>query len=172
MVTGHLSAAYFARARYPRAEIVALLLASVLPDLADFVLPQGNKCRTSCGLFTHAFPAFLVLAAAAATLAWFIWHRRATALLVGAMVILHIVFDFWTGDKPLWFGGPPVGLTMYRYQAADFVLESAMVVAGWLVLRRSPGAPRLAVKYTTLFLLIFAQGTFDLWHYMVIGGAK
>ncbi|MEO8334042.1 MAG: hypothetical protein ABI664_03665 [bacterium] len=164
MVTGHLSTAYLARARFPRSELVALLVASILPDLADFVLPQGNQCRTSCGLYTHAFPAILVLAALATALSWAIWHRRATALLVGCLVCVHTLFDLTTGFKPFWFGGPPIGLGLYRYQRIDFVAESLMVIAGWVALRRSKNAPRLAITYPALFALIAVQAAFDMYH--------
>ena len=78
MVTGHIAFAFAARARWPRAELFALVVASLVPDLADFILPQGDQCRTSCELYTHAFPAVLVLAAAMAGIAWGVWHRRIT----------------------------------------------------------------------------------------------
>src|SRR3954462_7303393 len=106
MLIGHVSLAYLARARWPRAELVMLLVATMLPDLADFVLPQGNRCRASCGLITHAFPAFLVLGAVAAGFAWFIFHRRIVAVVAGTLVILHIALDFLTGYKQFWIGGP------------------------------------------------------------------
>jgi hypothetical protein len=163
VVTGHLSAAYLARARWPRSEIVALLVASILPDLADFVLPQGNQCRTTCGMYTHAFPAFLILGAAAATLAWFIWHRRSTSVLVFAMVALHVACDFITGDKPFWFGGPQVGLALYTRPVIDFLLETALAAGAWLVLRRSASPPRLPVRTEALLILIALQAVFDFW---------
>jgi hypothetical protein len=165
LVTGHLSTAYLARAKWPRSEMVALLVASILPDLADFVLPQGNQCRTSCGLYTHAFPAIVILALLASVLAWFIWHRRATAVLVGVLICVHALFDLTTGFKPFWFGGPSMGLGLYRFQLLDFAVESIMVIAGWLVLRRSKDAPRYATTYTALFLLIALQAAFDAYQY-------
>jgi hypothetical protein len=158
-----------ARAKWPRSEIVALLVASILPDLADFVLPQGNQCRISCGLYTHAFPAILVLALLASGLAWAIWHRRATALLVGALVCTHALFDLTTGFKPFWLGGPAIGLGLYRFQLLDFVVESMLVIVGWVMLRRSKDAPRLAITYTALITMLALQGAFDLYHYRRFG---
>ena len=163
MVTGHLAMAYLARARWPRTELVALLAASILPDLADFVLPQGNQCRTACGMFTHAFPAFLVLAGLATVLAWFIWHRRATSALVFAMVLVHVASDFLTGHKPFWYGGPPIGLGLYAHEAMDFVVEAAMMAGAWWVLRRSPAPPRHAVQWWTLAVLVAIQAGFDVY---------
>ena len=164
MVTGHIGLAYLARARWPRAELAALVVATMLPDLADFVLPQGNQCRTACGMYTHAFPAVVVLAAAMSALAWGVWHRRATAMLAGALVILHVVSDFATGYKPLWLGGPATGLNLYRYGPADFFVESAMMLVGFLILRQSPKPPRVATHPLTLVFLVAAQAAFVLWN--------
>lgn len=169
MVIGHVSLAYFARARAPRAELLALIVAAMLPDLADFVLPQGNQCRSSCLLYTHAFPAFLVLAGAASALAWGIWHRRSTTVWVAVMIVAHVVCDLLTGYKAMWFGGPPVGLMLYRYQALDFLLESGMMIGGWIALRRSAHSPKWAVRYATLVTLIALQGAFDVWHHRKFG---
>jgi hypothetical protein len=166
MVIGHLSVAYLARARWPRTEIVALLVASILPDLADFVLPQGNQCRTACGMYTHAFPAFLVLGAAASALAWFIWHRRATAVLVFVMVVLHVALDFFTGHKPFWYGGPPMGLSLFDHHVLDFAIEAAMGTAGWWLLRRTAAPPRLAISVAALAVLLALQAGFDIWMHL------
>ncbi len=163
MVTGHLAVAYAARARWQRASLVALLVATALPDLADFVLPQGDRCRAACVMYTHAFPAVLVLAAAMAALSWGIWHRRITALLAGALVVVHVLCDFFTGFKPFWAGGQPTGLDLYRFAYADFGVECALMTAGWLLLRRSPNAPRWAVHPLTLVMLWVLQGIFDFW---------
>jgi hypothetical protein len=170
VVIGHLSTAYVARAKWPRAEMVALLVASILPDLADFVLPRGNLCRVACEMYTHAFPAVVVLAIAASALAWAIWHRRATALLVGALVCLHVLFDLPTGFKPFWYGGPSVGLGLYRYHALDFLVESGMMLTGWIILRRSADPPRWAVHYATLITLVGLQATFDIVFYRLYSG--
>ena len=149
---------------------MALVVAAILPDLADFVLPQGRQCRTQCEMYTHAFPAVLVLTVAMAALAWGIWHRRVTALLAGAMVLLHVVFDFATGFKPFWFGGPSEGFNLYRFQAVDFAIESAMMTLAWVILRRSPSAPRWAVHPVTLGVLVTIQAAFDIWQYRMFGG--
>ena len=169
MVTGHLSLAFLAKARWPRAAFVALLVASILPDLADFVLPQGNQCRTSCELYTHAVPAVLVLGALMSALAWEIWHRRVTAVLAGGLVVLHVACDLLTGFKPFWLGGPPTGLELYRFPVADFALEATLSTVGWLVLRRSAQAPRWAVHPVTLLVLLTIQAAFDLWQRCALG---
>lgn len=170
MVTGHLSVAFAARARWPRAELLALSVAAFMPDLADFILPRGDQCRTSCELFTHAFPAFVLLAIATTALSWAIWHRRITAMLSGVMVLLHIACDMVTGTKQFWVGGPAVGLGLYQREGADFLIEATMMVVAWAMLRRAQAPPRRAVHPLTLVLLIVAQATFDLWRFRVGGG--
>lgn len=161
MVTGHIAIAFAARARWRRAELIALVVASMVPDLADFVLPQGDQCRTSCELYTHAFPAVLVLAAAMAGIAWGIWHRRITTELAGALVVFHVVCDMLTGYKKFWVGGPDMGLSLYSHAGADFALEVSMMTAAWMLLRRTPQAPRWATHPIALVVLLSAQAAFD-----------
>lgn len=164
MVTGHIAIAYAARARWPRAELFALVVASLVPDLADFVLPHGDRCRTSCELYTHAFPAVLLLAAAMAGIAWGIWHRRVTSSLAGALVIVHVACDMLTGYKKFWIGGPDVGLNLYGHEIADFALEATMMSVAWTMLRRSPQPPRWAAHPVTLVVLVLGQAVFNLLH--------
>src|SRR4051794_34635895 len=163
MFIGHIGVAYAARARWPRAELVALLVATMLPDLADFALPQGDRCRGNCGLYTHAFPAFLVLAATAAAFAWFIWHRRAAAILAALLVLSHIALDLLTGYKQFWIGGPETGAVLYHHPLVDFAIETTMMIVAWMILRRTARAPRHAVRVVTLVLLIGVQAAFDGW---------
>jgi hypothetical protein len=164
VVVGHIAIAFAARARWPRAELFALVVASLVPDLADFVLPQGDHCRTTCELYTHAFPAVLVLAAAMAGMAWGIWHRRITTSLAGALVIVHVVCDMLTGYKKFWIGGPDMGLNLYGHEGADFLLEVSMMSAAWALLRRTPQAPRWATHPMVLVTLVVTQAMFDATH--------
>jgi len=164
VVTGHIAVAFAARARWRRAELFALVVASLVPDLADFVLPQGDQCRTTCELYTHAFPAVLVLAAAMAGIAWGVWHRRITTYLCGALVVVHVLCDTLTGYKKFWVGGPDMGLSLYNHQGADLALEASMVVAAWVLLRRTPNAPRWGTHPLTLVVLLLVQASFDAIH--------
>lgn len=163
MVTGHLATAYLARARWQRAALLPLLVASIVPDLADFALPQGDQCRTSCELYTHAVPAVFVLAAGAAVLSWNIWHRRVTTNLVAGLVVLHVAMDFITGHKAFWPGGPPLGLSLYERPVADFALEATIVIIAWITLRRSENPPRAAVHPLALVALLALQAGLDGW---------
>jgi hypothetical protein len=163
MVTGHLATAYLARTRWHRAALLPLLVASIVPDLADFALPQGDQCHTSCELYTHAMPAVFVLALGAGVLVWAIYHRRTTAILAGGLVLLHVCMDLITGFKPYWPGGPSIGLQFYGHPLWDFLLESVIVIGAWTLLRRTKGAPRLAVHPAALGALMLLQAGFDLY---------
>jgi hypothetical protein len=164
VVVGHIAIAFAARARWPRAELFALVVASLVPDLADFVLPQGDHCRTTCELYTHAFPAVLVLAAAMAGMAWGIWHRRITTSLAGTLVVVHVLCDTLTGYKKFWVGGPDMGLALYEHEVADFALEATLMTVAWMLLRRTTGAPRWGTHPLTLLILLLLQATFDALH--------
>ena len=165
MVTGHIAVAFAARARWQRAALFALVVATMVPDLADFVLPQGDQCRTSCELYTHAFPAVLLLAAAMAGMAWAIWHRRITTLLAGCLVVVHVLCDMLTGFKKFWVGGPDMGLSLYNHEGVDFALETLMMIGAWALLRRTPQAPRWARHPLTLVVLVLLQAAFDASHH-------
>ena len=152
-------------------EVSLLLQIRDLPNLvvADFVLPQGDQCRTSCELYTHAFPAVLVLAAAMAGMAWGIWHRRVTSRLAGALVVVHVLCDVLTGYKKFWVGGPDMGLSLFNHEGADFALEALMMAVAWAILRRTSAAPRWAVHPATLIVLVLTQAAFDAWHFRITG---
>lgn len=161
MVTGHIALAYLARSTWRRATLLPLLVATLIPDLADFALPQGDRCRTACALYTHAVPAVFVLAVAAAVLSWYVFHRRATTNLVAALVLAHVASDLVTGYKSYWPGGPKLGLQLYAHPVTDFTVEAAMMIGAWVVLRRSLDAPRTAVHPATLLLLLTVQAAYD-----------
>ena len=163
MIVGHFAVAYAARARWQRAALLPLLVATIVPDLADFALPQGDKCRTSCELYTHAMPAVFVLAIAAAFLTWEIYHRRVTSYLVAALVVVHVAMDLVTGSKPYWPGGPNLGMHLYNRPLADFALEASLVVLAWITLRRTKDAPRAAVHPAALLVLLTLQAGMDIW---------
>jgi hypothetical protein len=58
-------------------------------------------------------------------------------LVVAAVVASHAVADFMTGLKPTWPGGPMIGLELYHHPVFDFAIEGLVIVAGWLLYRKS-----------------------------------
>lgn len=165
MIIGHVGIAFGARAldrRDPdaRAPLMALMAASFAPDMLDGVLALAGVCNPD-GLYSHSLPAVAALAAGFA-LASLAYSRRATtALLVAALVLLHLPPDYVTGVKATWPGGPIIGLYVYRWPWLDLLVETPVIVAGWWMLRRSRFSPRWVVSGFTLAALLAVQVGFD-----------
>lgn len=165
MIAGHIGIALAARARWPRVPLLALIAGSAAPDLVDFVTAALHICGPQ-GLYSHSLPAIAIeVAVIGAGTA--LWRRSpgAVALMV-AMVVLHLIADYITGLKVLWAGGPVVGLDLYSYPIADFVLEAVVTFTGWRMLRSSPFADRWAATPILLALLFAAQAALDAASYV------
>jgi hypothetical protein len=114
-----------------------LIVATQLPDWADATLCIAGVRSTVPGLYSHSLVAVGVLAAAAALFGAASLRDSRGGLLVGVVVASHALGDYFTGSKPTWSGGPTVGLLLYDRPALDFILEAAIVTAGWLLYQRS-----------------------------------
>lgn len=137
MLIGHLGPAYAARARWADVPVGWLLGATMAPDIARLALsatPRGTSLDLN--QYTHFLPWSLLLAGVLALLAWLPRRDRLRALVVGGLVLSHVALDMISGHKPLWWGGP-VGLDLQEYQQVELVIESGLVIAGWIVLRRA-----------------------------------
>src|SRR5688572_30885343 len=68
----------------------------------------------------------------------------------------HTRFDCdWSSDvcsSDLWPGGPLVGLSLYERPALDFLVEAPVIVAGWLLYRRSLPALSRNSRYSMALL--------------------
>lgn len=166
MIAGHLGVAMAARARWPRLSLFAIAVAALVPDLVDFATAALHICGEK-GLYSHSLPAIaievVVLGGAMA-----LWRRSpAAGAMVAAMIVLHLAADFITGEKLLWAGGPIIGLNLYDYPIADFVLEAVVTYTGWRMLRSSPARDVLAAAPMALVLLLVAQAALDVQAYVV-----
>jgi hypothetical protein len=159
MLIGHLGPACAARARWPDIPVSWLLVATMAPDLARLALAATpNATRLDLNLYTHYLPWSLLLAAAAALLAYMVRRDGRSALVVGAVVLSHVALDMISGRKPLWYGGP-WGLEAQQYQQVEFVIEAGLLVAGWRLLRRvEPGA--LLARRSVLAALLVIEATY------------
>lgn len=166
MIAGHLGIAMVARARWPRLPLFTIAVAAFVPDLVDFATAALHICAEK-GLYSHSLPAIaievVVLGGAIA-----LWRRSpAAGAMVAAMIVLHLLADFITGEKLLWGGGPVVGLNLYDYPIADFALEAVVTYAGWRTLRASPARDALAAAPIALLLLLAGQAALDVEAYLV-----
>lgn len=165
MIVGHLGIAYGARALDKRgpdsaAPLPWLLAAAVAPDILDGLYSLRGYCNPD-DVFSHSLPAVGILAALLGTAAFIRTRSATTALIVAALVVLHLPPDYLTGRKGLWPGGPVVGLYIYRWRWLDFLVEVPVIVAGWWMLRRTSFRPRWAVSVLALAAMIAVQLSFD-----------
>ena len=119
---------------------------------------------TNTAAWSHSLPAVCVLAAAFAALTLALRHCKKDAAVVALVCLSHVAVDYLTGHKPLWLGGPVVGLGLYKYQLIDFVIESAVVVVGWaMYFRTLPDTRRSKrpIAIGLLCLLLSMQAVFD-----------
>jgi hypothetical protein len=160
MIAGHLSLAYAVRAVRRDAPLALLLVAAVLPDIADLTYSTLAICSVK-GTYSHAYPALAVLAALAAVVAYAITKRPGVAVWAAVAVLLHSPADWITGEKYVWAGGPIIGANLYRWPWADFLVEAPLVVLGWLALRKSGAGPGYAVRRWAVVGLIALQAGMD-----------
>jgi hypothetical protein len=134
---GHIGIALGAKGIKRSVALSVLIVASQLPDWADAGLCLAGVTSATPGMLSHSFPAIGTLAVGIALAYMMTTRDTQGALFVGAVTVSHALADYVTGLKPTWAGGPTIGLQLYRYPAADFVVEAVVVCAGWLVYRAS-----------------------------------
>ena len=140
-----------------------LILLSQACDWVE-ILAYPVTPRAIPDLYSHEFP-FVVVAGLVATAAVWLWKRSAGAAAIAlALYLSHPLLDLVTGVKPLWVGGPPVGLGLVQRPVADFVTQAAVCALGVAVYGQSlPRARRRHVAAAApLVLLVVLQGMSDL----------
>ena len=160
MVIGHLGVALVARARWPRVPLALLAAASVAPDFVDLALAALHVCAPA-GIYSHSLPAAGLIAIVWGSAAALALRSRGAGAVVAAVVLLHLPADYVTGFKVFWPGSPAIGLGLYSYPLADFVLEALIAFAGWWILRAAPASPRWAVRPLFFVCMLAAQLTLD-----------
>jgi membrane-bound metal-dependent hydrolase YbcI (DUF457 family) len=136
-----------------------LLIAAQVPDWLDAGFCIADVGRGPAGLYTHGFIP-VATAAVAISLFTYAFTRDATGALIVALVVAsHWGLDYLTGIKPTWPGGPVVGMNLYSRPFVDAAIESATILAGWLLYRRAlpESARNSGWTYATLFALCALQ---------------
>ena len=154
MLTGHVAVAmgtYGIRRTIP---LWLLIIASQLPDWADASICTMGITSPVPGLYSHSFIAIGLMSAGAFAVSYFLSRDARGSLLAGALVLSHAFGDYVTGWKPTWAGGPMIGMELYRRPALDFVFETLVIVAGWLVYQRSFEAERRYSRDLIALLLV------------------
>jgi len=159
VITGHLGIAGAAHASRRDSTLPWLLVAAMAPDIVDALFVVARQCNPH-GLYSHTVPAAALFAVVFGAVAYYFTGQRATGLLSTLLVLAHLPADFITGHKLFWPGGELMGLQLYDYHPiVDVVLESALVVFSWRLLRSRTWAPRWATRRATLVCLIVVQIT-------------
>ena len=179
MYAGHIGVALAAKRAWPLVPLWLLVIASELPDWTDAGLCIAGVRTPVYGMMSHSIPAILVLAVTAATLVIVIERPhpqvvRTAVVAVALMVVLHMVADWLTGLKPTWAGGPMIGLELYRWPVADFLLEALVVILGWLAYRSTLPTRARASRSSSLLLasLVVLQLAADVSFALVPGLKK
>jgi hypothetical protein len=134
---GHIGIAMAAKGFRPTIPMWLLVLATQLPDWTDAAVCSAGISSPPSGLLSHSLPAVAVQGGLLALLYYGAARDTAAAGLVGLVVVSHSIADYVTGLKPMWPGGPWIGLQLYQQPAIDFLIEAIVVLLGWLVYRRS-----------------------------------
>ena len=158
MYVGHLGIALGGKGLRRDAPLWLLVLATQGPDWAEaFFCATGT---TAHAMWSHSVPAVLALAAAMALASYAGTRDGAVSGLAAALVVSHLLVDYVTGIKPMWPGGPKVGLDLYTRPGWDFLLETTVIVVGWWLYRRSltPESRSRRLVQGLLLALIVMEG--------------
>ena len=174
MYAGHIGVALGAHGIRKAIPLWLLIIASQLPDWADAGLCLVNIRPAVPGLYSHSFPAVAILALIAALVYCMMLRDPAGMFIVATVVVSHALLDFLTGTKPTWIGGPVVGLGLYRHPVIDFAIEAMVLIAGWLIYRRSlPEDRRTSPPVLTLLgALLAIQAAADIFFSLAPGLRK
>ena len=162
MYAGHVAIALGVRGVRRDLPLWVLVLASQACDWVELVVHPFAP-RTFTDVYSHAYPFVLVYALVAAALVW-VWKRSASAALTVLLVYLsHPVADFITGYKPLWLGGPNLGLQVVAHPGVDFAVQGLVCFLGFAIYWRSLPATRRRhlSAVLPLLLLLTLQGLSD-----------
>lgn len=137
MYAGHIGVGLGAWSYRKAIPLWLLLVAAQFPDWLDAGMCLADLDRGPFGLYTHGFIPVGIAALAFALVAYAITRDFSAALIMALVVTSHWALDYLTGMKPTWPGGPIVGLGLYSRPVLDVMMESATILAGWLLYRRT-----------------------------------
>lgn len=136
MYLGHVGIALGAKGMRREVSLLVLLVATYAPDWID-----GGLCVIGAydprGMFSHSFPAIALLVVIVLTIFRVKKRDMISGLVVCAVVMSHMIFDWITGYKPTWPSGPMIGLRLYSHPVANLVLETVVILIGVFLYRRS-----------------------------------
>lgn len=166
MYIGHIAAALVAKRIRPQIGLAVLLLATYTPDWIDVGLCFAGSPQP---MLSHSIAAVAVFAIAAAAAYGVAVRDWIGAIVIGATVASHVAFDYVTGSKPTWPGGPVIGLGLYANPAADFLIEGTLIAVGVVLYARTLPSRRTFSADALLMggALLAMQLAIDIGHALV-----
>ena len=143
MYVGHVGAALAAKRVHRSVGLLLLLIATYTPDWVDSALCLAGTYNQS-GILSHSMPAVALFAVLGFAIYGFSTRDWRGALVIAAVIVSHMLFDWITGHKPTWPGGPAIGLGLYEHPVADFIVESVAIVTGVALYARTLPSRRRA----------------------------
>lgn len=134
MFLGHFGLALAVKGADPKLPLATLLAISAGPDLIDPLLSMSGVDGSA---LTHTGPACLSYFVVVITLTVWRTRRWSAALLCGILAASHFLADLITSRLELWPGGLEIGWRLYDLPWANFGLEAAIILGGWLMYRRT-----------------------------------
>ena len=136
MYIGHVGAALAAKRVRPSVGLFALLVATYTPDWVDAGLCLAGAYNPDA-MLSHSIPAVVLFAAVGFAVHALKTRDWTAAIVVAGVILSHMLLDWITGYKPTWPGGPLIGLRLYGYPVADFILEGLLIAAGAVLYGRT-----------------------------------
>jgi hypothetical protein len=180
MFIGHYSAAFVAAAHPKAPKLGTLFVAAQLVDFAFFLFVLGGieKMRIKPGItasspldlfympYTHSLVGTLAWAALFALLLNPIHKNWTAALIGGAVVMSHWVFDVLvhTSDMSIAGGPPKFGLALWDHPMIEFPLEIGLVLgSAWFYARAT--MPNMGRFRRRLMVLIGVMLAVQMWNW-------
>jgi hypothetical protein len=164
MFIGHVAIALVAKRARESVPLAALLAATFGPDVIEITLLAFERwVNLPTSLGSHSIPAVALGAAAVGTAYWLKTKDRRGGAVLSGVYASHWAADLITGTgKPTWLGGPKLGLSLYDYPLIDFVFESTLLLAAWLLAWPARNYDRRrAVQVTAPVALMLLQLAFN-----------
>ncbi len=156
MFAGHAAVAALAGSTRPSVPLLPLVLAAYAADALEIGYHAFGVSHAAAMEWSHSITAMLIGGTVFGLIVLAVLRRADAALIAAAVYASHWVSDLLTGEnKPTWSGGPDLGFGLYQLPAADFALETLLVVAAAVVYqwRRPTQTRRVVVAAVVLVAL-------------------
>lgn len=167
MYIGHVGVALAAKRARTSIGLFALLVATYTPDWVDITLCLAGGYNPE-RMISHTVPAVVLFALVGFALYGLKTRDWAAARVIAGVILSHMILDWITGYKPLWPGGPMIGLNLYDRPVVDFITEGVVIVIGAILYGRtlSPSRRKWIELSIMLGVLLALQLAIDIAHMM------